>query len=85
MANASKKKMRAGANEKGTGTGAMTDIDKDKIKENTVLSSRDKSRHSAKRGLDSKVVQTEQLKATRHRCHGLKTTMAAPAIVVAFT
>jgi len=61
MANASKKHMGLGAQSKGTGTGAQTDIPKEMIGENMILSNRDKSRHSAERGLDSKQVQTEQL------------------------
>ena len=31
------------------------------IGENMILSNRDKSRHSAERGLDSRQIQTEQL------------------------
>jgi len=60
MANASKKHMGPGAQGKGDGTGANTDIPKDMIEENMILSNRDKSRHSDERGLDSKQVQTEQ-------------------------
>jgi hypothetical protein len=61
MPNASKKHVGAGARGKKSGTGATTDIPKDKIEENMVLSNRDKSRHSGERGLDSKLIQTEQL------------------------
>ncbi|MFD1746759.1 hypothetical protein ACFSE1_14890 [Rhizobium helianthi] len=60
MANASSKHMGASAQGKGTGTGAMTDIEKEKLNENMVLSNRDKAQHSRERGLDSKAVQTEQ-------------------------
>ncbi len=60
MATASKKHMGAGDEGKGSGTGAMTDIQKDKIEENMVLSNRDKAQHSPQRGLDSKHVQSEQ-------------------------
>ncbi|MCP8938314.1 hypothetical protein NK718_07290 [Alsobacter sp. SYSU M60028] len=60
MANASKKHMGPGAQGKGDGSGAMTDVPKDKIPENMVLSNHDKSRHSDERGLDSKAVQNEQ-------------------------
>jgi hypothetical protein len=49
-----------GTQSKGNGTGAMTDIDKDKIGDNAVLSNRDKSRHTRERGLDGKQVKTEQ-------------------------
>lgn len=61
MANASKKHMGPGAQGKGDGSGAMTDVPKDKIPENMVLSNHDKKLHSAERGLDSKAVQNEQL------------------------
>ncbi|MDO1584235.1 hypothetical protein [Rhizobium oryzicola] len=61
MANANSKHMGPGSQGKGTGTGAMTDIERDKIPENFVLSNRDKAQHSRERGLDSKAIQTEQL------------------------
>lgn len=61
MAKASKKGMGVGTQGKGDGSGALTEISKDEIGENAVLSNRDKSRHSGDRGLDSKTVQTEQL------------------------
>jgi hypothetical protein len=61
MTKASKKHVGPGARGKKSGTGAMTDISKEKIEENMVLSNRDKSRHSSERGLDSKSIQTEQL------------------------
>jgi hypothetical protein len=38
----------------------MTDIEKDKIPENMVLSNHDKARHNQERGLDGKQIQTEQ-------------------------
>jgi len=60
MAKASKKRFGAGTQGKGSGTGAMTEIPKDKIEENMVLSNRDKASHTDKRGLDSKQVQNEQ-------------------------
>jgi hypothetical protein len=49
---------------KGAGVGGMTDIPKDKIGENRVLSNRDKKLHSADRGQDSKEIQNEQLQDT---------------------
>jgi len=52
--------MGAGNQGKGDGTGAMTDIDKDLVPENMVLSNRDKAQHSQERGLDSKTIQNEQ-------------------------
>ncbi len=60
MANASSKSMGPGAQGKGSGTGAMTDVDKSIIPENMVLSNRDKAQHSRERGLDSKTIQSEQ-------------------------
>jgi hypothetical protein len=54
MAKASKKHMGAGAQGKGDGTGAMTEVSKEEIPENIVLSNRDKAQHSEERGLDSK-------------------------------
>jgi hypothetical protein len=60
VANASSKNMGAGNQGKGDGTGAMTDIDKDLVPENMVLSNRDKAQHSQERGLDSKTIQNEQ-------------------------
>ncbi|HLJ72098.1 MAG TPA: hypothetical protein VKU03_12325 [Roseiarcus sp.] len=61
MAHASKTHSGAGAKGKSAGTGAMTDLPKDKIEENMALSNRDKARHPKGRGLDSKDVQTKQL------------------------
>jgi hypothetical protein len=61
MAKASKKRMGAGSQGKGDGSGAMTDVPKEVIPENAILSNRDKSQHSGERGLDSKTIQNEQL------------------------
>ena len=60
MAKASSKHIGAAAHGKGSGAGAMTDIDKNILPDNMVLSNRDKAQHSRERGLDSKTVQTEQ-------------------------
>jgi hypothetical protein len=60
MANASKKKMGPGAQGKGDGTGAMTELPEGILEENMVLSNHDKANHSDERGLDSRMVQTEQ-------------------------
>ncbi|TWF52197.1 hypothetical protein [Neorhizobium alkalisoli] len=60
MAKANSKHMGAGSHGKSSGNGAMTDIDKQKIPENMVLSNRDKAQHSRERGLDGKAVKTEQ-------------------------
>jgi hypothetical protein len=61
MSRGSKKQTGAGAHGKGAGVGGNTDITKDKIGENMVLSNRDKSLHSDQRGMDSKQIQNEQL------------------------
>ncbi len=61
MANASKKHVRDGrAGQRDPVRGGMTEIDKDKIGENMVLSNRDKAGHSPERGLDSKAIENEQ-------------------------
>lgn len=60
MAKASKKHMGAGSQGKGDGSGALTEIPKDQIEENMVLSNRDKAQHSQERGLDSKQIQNDQ-------------------------
>jgi hypothetical protein len=63
MAN-SGKYTRRGAQGKGTGTGANTETAGADIGENAVLSNRDKAQHSKQRGLDSKRVQSDQLRDT---------------------
>jgi hypothetical protein len=60
MARASKKRMGVGSQGKGDGSGANTEIVKDQIPENAVLSNRDKAQHSQERGLDSKQIRNEQ-------------------------
>lgn len=60
MAKASKKHVGAGSQGKRDGSGAMAEIEKNKIEENMVLSNRDKAQHPHDRGLDSKKIQTEQ-------------------------
>jgi len=64
MANASRKSMGPGTQGKGAGTGAMTDVPRDLVAENMVLSNRDKKGHGPDRGLDGKGVQVEQLQDT---------------------
>jgi hypothetical protein len=58
MANSGKKHIG------GSGTGASTEVAGGGIGENDVLSNRDKAQHSKERGLDSKRVQTDQLRDT---------------------
>lgn len=60
MANAGKTHMGVGSQGKGAGVGGMTDPQDDLIGDNTVLSNRDKSRHTDERGLDGKAVQSDQ-------------------------
>ncbi len=60
MAKADRHSMGPGAQGKGSGSGAMTDLPDGALEENMVLSNRDKSRHTDERGLDSKAIQTEQ-------------------------
>ena len=60
MANASKRQAGPGTQGKSSGTGAMTELPEGVLEENMVLSNRDKSRHSDGRGLDGKMVQTDQ-------------------------
>ena len=60
MAQASKKHFGIGSQGKGSGEGAMTEIPKDMIPENRVLSNRDKAQHPRERGADGKQIQTEQ-------------------------
>jgi hypothetical protein len=61
MSKGGKKHFGPGAQGKRAGTGALTDIPKDKIGDNMVLSNRDKSQHTDQRGMDSKHIQSEQL------------------------
>ncbi|MEI1247076.1 hypothetical protein [Rhizobium aouanii] len=56
------KNVGPGRSGKGDGSGAMTDLNARDVPENAVLSNRDKARHSKERGLDSKRVETEQLR-----------------------
>jgi hypothetical protein len=60
MANASKRHAGPGTQGKSAGTGAMTELPEGVLEENMVLSNRDKSRHSDGRGLDGRMVQTDQ-------------------------
>lgn len=62
MAKASRKHFGPGAQGKHTGTGAMTDVQVDKIPDSGVLSNRDKSQHDKARGLDGKEIESEELR-----------------------
>src|SRR3569832_404701 len=61
MSKGGKKHFGPGTQGKADGTGGLTDLPKDKIGENMVLSNRDKSQHTDQRGMDSKRIQSEQL------------------------
>ena len=61
MAKTSKKHIGVGSQGKRDGSGGMTEVEKEKIPENMVLSNRDKASHPPDRGLDGKEIQTEQL------------------------
>jgi hypothetical protein len=60
MSKGGKKQIGAGVHGKGSGVGAKSEIQKEKIGDNMVLSNRDKSQHSDQRGMDSKHIQSEQ-------------------------
>ncbi len=52
MAHADRKHFGKATQGKGTGAGAMTELDKGSIEENKILSNRDKKQHSKERGQD---------------------------------
>jgi hypothetical protein len=58
----SKKHTGVGSHGKGAGTGAMTDIEPERVPDNMVMSNRDKSTHSKVRGQDNKHIETEQIR-----------------------
>jgi hypothetical protein len=60
MAKADRKHVALGAQGKRSGAGAMSDLPRDDIGENTILSNRDKQQHTKERGQDSKRIQSEQ-------------------------
>ena len=61
MAHASRKHFGPGAQGKGDGTGAMSTIDTSDVPGN-ILSNRDKAQHSDERGLDSRILQSMQMR-----------------------
>ena len=63
MAQAGKKHFGKGTQGKGSGTGAMTEADRDMVGENQVLSNRDKKQHSRDRGQDGNAIKTDQRQA----------------------
>ena len=60
MTKGDKKHIGVGSQGKGSGEGAMTELPKDEVRENQVLSNRDKKQHSKERGLDGNWVKSEQ-------------------------
>lgn len=60
MANASKKRMGPGSQGKGDGSGSKTELPRDMVGENNVLSNRDKAQHNATRSLDGKRIRNNQ-------------------------
>lgn len=49
-----------GSHGKGEGSGAKTEMPRDMVGENEILSNRDKSRHNENRGLDGNQVRNDQ-------------------------
>jgi hypothetical protein len=60
MANGDKKHFGKGSQGKGSGSGAMIDLDDLTTGENDILSNRDKKQHSKERGQDGNAIKTEQ-------------------------
>jgi hypothetical protein len=60
MAQGDKKHFGKGTQGKGSGRGAMTELDKDAVGENQVLSNRDKKQASKEGGQDGNAIKTEQ-------------------------
>jgi hypothetical protein len=60
MAQGDKKHFGKGTQGKGSGAGAMTQLDKDAVGESQILSNRDKKQHSRERGQDGGAIKTEQ-------------------------
>jgi hypothetical protein len=60
MTRGDRKYVGSGAQGKGSGAGAMTDLPSEKVEENIILSNRDKQQHTKERGQDSKRIQSEQ-------------------------
>lgn len=60
----SHKTMGAGAQGKGAGVGAMTELRDETVRKEQILSNRDKSQHTRERGLDSKGVQVDEYQDT---------------------
>jgi hypothetical protein len=60
MAKADRKHIALGARGKGAGVGAMTDLPREDVETNAILSNRDKQQHTKERGQDSGSVRSEQ-------------------------
>jgi hypothetical protein len=63
MAKADRKSFGAGAQGKGDGTGAMTELDDAKVRKSAILSNRDKAQSSTdERGLDGAHVKSAEFR-----------------------
>jgi hypothetical protein len=60
MAKGDRKHVALGARGKRSGAGAMSDLARERVEENAILSNRDKQQHTKERGQDSKRIQSEQ-------------------------
>lgn len=60
MAHPDRKHFGKATQRKGTGAGAMTELDKGSIEENQILSNRDKKQHSKERGQDGAAIKNDQ-------------------------
>lgn len=60
MAKGDSKHFGKGTNGKGTGSGAMTNVEEGILGDNQVLSNRDKKQHSKERGQDGNAIKTDQ-------------------------
>lgn len=72
MASGGKKHMGRGSQGKGSGTGAKTQLPKDMLGDNDILSNRDKKQHTKQRGQDGNRIKTDQYQdhtANRIRGH----------------
>ncbi|MFC3073281.1 hypothetical protein [Shinella pollutisoli] len=60
MAHADRKHIGKGAQGKGDGSGAMSELKEGTLHPGSVLKNRDKQQHTKERGQDGKALQTEQ-------------------------
>ena len=60
MAHGDKKHFGKASQGKGSGSGAMSELNKNGVGDNEILSNRDKQQHSKERGQDGNAIKTEQ-------------------------